>query len=181
VIGTGAIVTKDVEPYSIVVGNPGVSKKMRFPERVVERLLAVKWWRYAFTDFNKMPIHEIESALDILENRIASGELVEYAPAKVRLVDAVAGVSGPSDDALKASAEYTVAIRALYDQQQLDTARDLGERIVQRHPNRWEGYDVLGHVASVAGDKETAIRFTRSALEKEPHHEGLKSRLAGLL
>jgi tetratricopeptide (TPR) repeat protein len=181
IIGTGATVTKDVEPYSVVVGNPGIAKKLRFSDRIVERLLSVRWWRYAFTDLNKIPLDRIEEAIDILEAKIASKELVEYSPKTVRLVDAVAAASGTSDDALKASAEYAEAIRILYDRGQVDAAKVVGHRMIERYPSRWEGYDVLGHVASSAGDKDAAIRYTRSALEREPHHDGLKSRLAGLL
>ncbi len=43
-IGAGAIVTKDVPPFAIVVGNPGRVLRLRFPEPVVERLLAIAWW-----------------------------------------------------------------------------------------------------------------------------------------
>jgi acetyltransferase-like isoleucine patch superfamily enzyme len=44
IIGAGAIVTKDVQPYSIVVGNPAKVIKYRFEKKVIESLLAIKWW-----------------------------------------------------------------------------------------------------------------------------------------
>jgi len=44
VIGANAVVTKDVSPYSIVVGNPARIVKYRFKEDIIERLLEVKWW-----------------------------------------------------------------------------------------------------------------------------------------
>ena len=43
-IGAGAIVTKDVPPFAIVVGNPGQTLRLRFAERVIERLLTIAWW-----------------------------------------------------------------------------------------------------------------------------------------
>lgn len=44
VIGMGSIVTKDVEPYSIVAGNPAKVIKMRFNEDIIKGLLKSKWW-----------------------------------------------------------------------------------------------------------------------------------------
>jgi acetyltransferase-like isoleucine patch superfamily enzyme len=44
VIASNAVVTKDVEPYSIVGGNPAKHIKYRFPEEIREKLLEYKWW-----------------------------------------------------------------------------------------------------------------------------------------
>lgn len=44
VIGTGAVVTKDVEKYSIVVGNPAREIKKRFTNSQIEKLEKIKWW-----------------------------------------------------------------------------------------------------------------------------------------
>lgn len=44
VVAAGAVVTKDVEPYSIVGGNPARHIKYRFSEQVIERLLEIRWW-----------------------------------------------------------------------------------------------------------------------------------------
>ena len=46
VIGTRAVVAKDVEPYSIVVGNPGRAIKKRFDDRQIEILLRSEWWNW---------------------------------------------------------------------------------------------------------------------------------------
>lgn len=40
IIGAGAIVTKDVEPYSVVVGNPAKLIRKRFDEAVIQKLLS---------------------------------------------------------------------------------------------------------------------------------------------
>lgn len=44
VIGAGSVVTKDVRPYSIVVGNPAREIRTRFPEETIDRILGTKWW-----------------------------------------------------------------------------------------------------------------------------------------
>lgn len=44
VLGAGAIVTKNVEPYSIVGGNPAKLIRKRFSEERISELLASKWW-----------------------------------------------------------------------------------------------------------------------------------------
>lgn len=44
IIATGSVVTKDVEPYSIVGGNPAKIIRYRFNEEDREFLLSLKWW-----------------------------------------------------------------------------------------------------------------------------------------
>lgn len=51
VIGMGSVVTKDIEPYSIVAGNPARVIRMRFSNEVIEGLLESKWWEF---DDNKL-------------------------------------------------------------------------------------------------------------------------------
>lgn len=44
VIGANTIVTKDVPPYAIYVGNPGRIIGYRFEKEIINELLSVKWW-----------------------------------------------------------------------------------------------------------------------------------------
>lgn len=73
IVGAGAVVTKDVPPYAIVAGNPARVVKMRFEERIVERLLALSWWDMGIEALKgDVPFDDIERALDILEERKAA-------------------------------------------------------------------------------------------------------------
>ena len=46
VIGAYTIVTKDVEPYTVIVGNPGRVLKKRFDDDLIKKLLKLKWWSF---------------------------------------------------------------------------------------------------------------------------------------
>jgi acetyltransferase-like isoleucine patch superfamily enzyme len=52
VIGAGAVVSKDVEPYAIVVGNPARPVRYRFERGTRERLLALAWWEWSDTEIS---------------------------------------------------------------------------------------------------------------------------------
>ena len=62
VVAAGALVTKDVPPYTIVVGTPAVVLRRRQPEDVAQRLIGLGWWdwehhalRAALEDFRTLP------------------------------------------------------------------------------------------------------------------------------
>lgn len=46
VIGTHAVVTKDVEPYSIVAGIPAKEIRKRFDTGTVDSLKKIQWWNW---------------------------------------------------------------------------------------------------------------------------------------
>ena len=61
VVAAGAVVTKDVAPYTIVAGNPARPIRPRFGPGVAERMLALAWWdwdharlRAALEDFRTL-------------------------------------------------------------------------------------------------------------------------------
>ncbi len=67
IIGAHAVVVKDVPPYAVVVGNPAVIKKYKIPEALIERFLAVQWWRFAPWQLAGINMTNPETALPALE------------------------------------------------------------------------------------------------------------------
>ncbi|NRD23600.1 CatB-related O-acetyltransferase [Winogradskyella litoriviva] len=53
IIATNATVTKDVEPYTIVGGNPAKAIRKRFSEAIVAKLLELKWWNWDIEKITK--------------------------------------------------------------------------------------------------------------------------------
>ncbi|MCZ7447330.1 type B chloramphenicol O-acetyltransferase [Agrobacterium rhizogenes] len=65
VIGTRALVTKDVEPYAIVGGNPAKTIRKRFDDDSVALLLEMKWWDW--------PAERLKAAMPLM----TSGNVAE--------------------------------------------------------------------------------------------------------
>lgn len=86
IIGAFAVVTKDVEPYSVVVGNPGRVVKKRYSDQQIERLARVKWWDWNFNNLMSLS-HEkdINRFLDLLEDSIESKRTEPFKPKKCSL------------------------------------------------------------------------------------------------
>ncbi len=53
VLAAGAVVTKDVAPYAIVGGVPAHTIRYRFPEKVREAFLQLKWWEWSHDEIEK--------------------------------------------------------------------------------------------------------------------------------
>lgn len=71
VVAAGAVVTKDVAPYTIVAGTPAQPLRLRQPPEIAERLIALAWWDWSHT--------AIRAALDDFRSLTAEAFLEKYA------------------------------------------------------------------------------------------------------
>ncbi len=53
IIGARAVVTKDVEPYSVVGGIPAKEIKKRFDDKTIQTLLTLQWWNWEYDIIQK--------------------------------------------------------------------------------------------------------------------------------
>lgn len=74
VVGAGAIVTRDVEPYAIVAGIPAKEIKKRFDKKMVEALLKV--------DYGKLTREMVEEHLEDLYEPLINIEQLQWLPKK---------------------------------------------------------------------------------------------------
>jgi virginiamycin A acetyltransferase len=53
IIGSKSVVTKDVEPYTVVWGNPAKPIRKRFSDTQIQKLLDLKWWDWPLEQITK--------------------------------------------------------------------------------------------------------------------------------
>lgn len=46
IISSEAVVVKDVDPYTVVGGNPAREIKQRYPKEIIQELLEIRWWDF---------------------------------------------------------------------------------------------------------------------------------------
>lgn len=54
IIGLGSIVGSDVEPYTIVAGNPTRFIRKRFDDELIDLLLKLKWWNRSVAEIQRL-------------------------------------------------------------------------------------------------------------------------------
>lgn len=67
VIAANSVVIKDVEPYSIVGGNPAKEIRKRFDNVCVTQLLKLKWWELPIELISSLDFDNIEKCIDDLK------------------------------------------------------------------------------------------------------------------
>ena len=60
IIGANSVVGSDVEPYTVVVGNPSRMIRKRFDDELINLMLRFKWW--------DLPISEINDLIPLLND-----------------------------------------------------------------------------------------------------------------
>lgn len=70
IIATNSTVVSDVEPYSIVGGNPAKEIKKRFSPEIIERLLKLQWWNWDMEKITKNVQNLTDLDLEKLEKNV---------------------------------------------------------------------------------------------------------------
>jgi len=70
IIATNSTVVSDVEPYSIVGGNPAKEIKKRFSPEFIERLLKLQWWNWDIEKITKNVQNLTDLDIDKLEKNV---------------------------------------------------------------------------------------------------------------
>ena len=78
IIGAGSVVTHNVEPYSIVAGNPAREIRKRFTTEQIELLEESEWYNYSPEELKnvfqyakdiKKFVEEVETIKDMLDKK----------------------------------------------------------------------------------------------------------------
>ncbi len=76
VVGSRAVVTKDVPPYAIVGGVPAKIIRYRFPQPVIDELVALEWWKYDIAPLRQqLAWNDIHQTIAQLKAALAAGTL----------------------------------------------------------------------------------------------------------
>lgn len=85
IVGARTVVTRDVPPYAVVAGNPARVRKMRFPDKIIERLEELQWWRFAISDLKDITFDRVDVAIEEIAGRIAENKIQPYEPGFIDL------------------------------------------------------------------------------------------------
>ncbi|MES0872720.1 CatB-related O-acetyltransferase [Sinimarinibacterium thermocellulolyticum] len=86
VVAARAVVTRDVPPYAIVAGTPARILRYRIPERLIERMLALQWWRYDLAPHkHRVDFADVVGTLSYLEDAREAGKLLPLVPRTYRV------------------------------------------------------------------------------------------------
>jgi acetyltransferase-like isoleucine patch superfamily enzyme len=64
IIASGSVVTKDVQPYAIVGGNPAKFIRFRIKEEDIEELEKTQWWEYTPKQLEQFTMHDIKKFIN---------------------------------------------------------------------------------------------------------------------
>lgn len=70
IIGLNSVVGSDVEPYTIVAGNPAKPLRKRFDDEMIELMLKLKWWDKDVDEIKALIPVLVDDDLENVKNKI---------------------------------------------------------------------------------------------------------------
>ena len=158
IIAAGSIVTKNVEPYAIVGGNPARLIRWRFDEETRIRLRRLSWWRFNINAFSDLDLGDVQSFLNVMEDREPS--LERWSPPNPFFVEEIekALLIDKSEDEL--SEEFITYLH----QQKFGEAESVCIRWGKSFDESWRPHDALGHLYSRKGEHDSALKHAQKAI-----------------
>jgi virginiamycin A acetyltransferase len=92
IVGAYSLVTKNVPPYAVVVGNPARVVRMRYSDNEIARLLMLQWWNWDFKEIIQSTAPDsIDTFINKLNFLIHERKIKEFKPNKHLLRNIILG------------------------------------------------------------------------------------------
>lgn len=92
IIGAYSVITKDVEPYTVVAGNPATVKKLRYTQSQIDKLEQLAWWNYDFKQIlENADIDNIDLFIDKMHDAISRNLVTPLDIRKNNILDLIKG------------------------------------------------------------------------------------------
>ncbi len=79
IVGAGSVVTRDVPPYAVAVGNPAKIVKYRFPPDDIAFLLRLQWWDAPREILQEMVDRQLFNAMEDLREFVQNRGWISFA------------------------------------------------------------------------------------------------------
>jgi len=93
VIAANSLVVKNVEPYSIIGGNPAKPIKNRFNDHIIDAMKALQWWKYSVQDLAELDVTNPHIFCHQLTQRVVNGDIEEFKPSRLNFADIVSRIN----------------------------------------------------------------------------------------
>jgi virginiamycin A acetyltransferase len=159
IIATGAVVTRTVEPYAIVGGNPARLIRWRFNEDIRSRLARLRWWQYSLTAFADLDFGNVAEFVAAMEQRERS--LEPWEPEHPVFLDEIRKITDiPKDEADFREEFYEASRRSDFE-----AAEAICRDWKAAYERSWQPYDALGNLYSLKGDHRAALKLAEHSME----------------
>lgn len=165
IIGSGSIVTKDVEPYSIVAGVPAKILRYRFDREIIDELMALEWWDLSPIQLSGVSFDEIDIAIQEIK-KIKGNTNSEIKPFQVVLLTGGAGYIGSHTAVELLNNDYEVIVLDNLSNSSIESIKRV-EELANKQIAFYEG--------DIRDPKILEKIFTNYKIDCVVHFAGLKS------